>query len=222
MLKNKRIYLFAGLGFITVICLCILGMFRKPLWSYFSTAFSTSREISSHPELQVQMIADLGSVQGVGVFFSPDGNRILIGEEWRYDSTTTESFSHYKLYDQQGNQIADLGEAKWGYLTSNGIILVAMSGITPIEDLGISAASWKLSFWSLDGKFIKDENGCCGSFPELIFDPARSKFVTFRGYYGLGVGKQEEYLWSSDGQKLATLSLPNGEGIEGASFSPDG
>jgi WD40 repeat protein len=197
-------------------------MFRKPLWSNISTNYSTFKEVASHPELRVQMVADLGNVQGVGVFFSPDGNRILIGEEWRYDEATTESFSHYKLYDKQGNLIADLGEAKWGYLTSDGVVLVAMSGSTPLENLGISAASWKLSFWSLDGKFVKDENGCCGTFPELIFDPTHSKFVTFRGYYGLGVGKQEEYLWSSNGQQIAVLSLPNGEAIEGASFSSDG
>ena len=115
-----------------------------------------------------------------------------------------------------------MGEAKWGYLTPNGIVLVTMSGSTPIENWGISVASWQLSYWSLDGDFIKNEKGCCGTFPELIFDSSYSKFVTFRGYYGIGVGDQEEYLWSSNGEKIATLSLPNGEGIEGISISPDG
>jgi WD40 repeat protein len=185
-----------------------------------TTRASTSEEVASHRELQVQMVADLGEFYDGQVFFSPDGNHILKGQFSRFDPERMEYIYVYQLYDTQGNLIADWGEAKRGYVTAEGIVLVT-GGSTPNE-WAISTAPWKLSFWSFDGKLIKDEQGCCGTFPELIFDPSHRKFVTFRGYHPYSKGETEEYLWSSSGQQIAVLSLPNGEGIEGVSFSSDG
>lgn len=162
----------------------------------------------------IQPIAEFGRVYGPGVYFSPDGKRILVGEE-KLEDPSTDRYPHYKLYDGQGVLIADLGAVKWGYMTSTGVVGVAVDSFPILCNCTFSPESWKLRFWSLDGKLIKEEKGSGGSFPRLAFNPARSKFVTLRGY-------NEEYLWSSDGQKIATLSLPNGEDIDQASFSPDG
>jgi hypothetical protein len=219
MVKNKKVYFSLELGCLTVMCLLLIGVFHKQVWLYISTSFSTLQEKSSHPELNVQMISDLGNI--MGVYFRPDGERILSRGEWRYDKPTTHEFSDYQLYDKQGKLIADLGEAEWGYITSNGVVLVAMSGSKPNEKLGISVASWKLSFWSWVGELIKEDEGGCSKFPNLIFNSDSSKFVTFRNG-GYGCGAKEEYLWSSDGKKIAALSLPNGENIDGVSFSHDG
>jgi hypothetical protein len=213
-MKNKKSW-GAWIGII-VVCLCIFGVFGKLLWSWTFIPIFTALEKAFYPELNVQMVSNLGKVNEG--YFRADGERILIRGEWQYDQAAIQEFSRYRLYDKQGNLIADLGEATAGYSTSNNVVLVALNK----SPEGFKS-SWKLSFWSWDGKLIQDSGAFFGTPPILIFNPDFSKFITFRNYDSWPPAtSRQEYLWTADGQEIATLSALDGQKIEGISFSPDG
>ncbi|HLF00916.1 MAG TPA: hypothetical protein VI547_02995, partial [Anaerolineales bacterium] len=107
------IFFIGSTGCMTMLCLCVLAIIARPLQSYMLTLLSILAERSAYPKLNAEKLVDLGSVTGVA--FSPDGERILVRGEWRYDEETTEELAHFTLYDKQGNLIVDLGEAEWGY-----------------------------------------------------------------------------------------------------------
>ena len=208
------------LGLLLITILCVLGIFRTPILTYFNGMYTIWKDQSTYPVLQAKIVP-LGKVNENAIEFSPDGSSILIGEQMTDEAGNIFLFSNFKLVNAQGEFIANLGPAKWGYFIPDGILLVAPYRQDIDANMTMLTTPWKFFYYAQDGTFIKETAGAMGVYPQLIFNHDQSKFVTFHGYEG-GQTAEVERIYSIDGTELASFSLMCNEEINQIQFSADG